>query len=61
MATRKAMIKASVNGTELLIFSSKLLDKTSQCMYAYFLSIASQWPQELNICVVLCSFHQEAD
>ncbi|CAN6850707.1 unnamed protein product [Brassica oleracea] len=30
MATRKAMIKASVNGTELLIFSSKLLDKTSQ-------------------------------
>ncbi|CAG7896005.1 unnamed protein product [Brassica rapa] len=30
MATRKAMIKASVNGTELLIFSSTLLDKTSQ-------------------------------
>ncbi|KAH0854541.1 LOW QUALITY PROTEIN: hypothetical protein HID58_063670, partial [Brassica napus] len=30
MASRKAMIKASVNGTELLIFSSTLLDKTSQ-------------------------------
>ncbi|KAF8083755.1 hypothetical protein N665_0754s0011 [Sinapis alba] len=30
MVTRNAMIKASVNGTELLLFSSKLLDKTSQ-------------------------------
>ncbi|KAG2305568.1 hypothetical protein Bca52824_034219 [Brassica carinata] len=30
MATRNAMMKASVNGAELLIFSSKLLDKTSQ-------------------------------
>ncbi|CAH8362058.1 unnamed protein product [Eruca vesicaria subsp. sativa] len=30
MVTRNAMIKASVNGTQLLIFSSKLLDKTSQ-------------------------------
>lgn len=31
MSTRNAMIKANINGTELLIFSSKLLDKTSQC------------------------------
>ncbi|CAN7012478.1 unnamed protein product [Brassica rapa subsp. trilocularis] len=30
MSTRNAMIKANINGTELLIFSSKLLDKTSQ-------------------------------
>ncbi|CAH8280407.1 unnamed protein product [Arabidopsis lyrata] len=30
MATRSAMAKANINDTELLIFSSKLLDKTSQ-------------------------------
>lgn len=30
MVTRKVMAKANINGTELLIFSSKLLDKTSQ-------------------------------
>ncbi|KAJ0248770.1 hypothetical protein HA466_0158240 [Hirschfeldia incana] len=30
MATRNAMIKANINGTDLLIFSSKLLNKTSQ-------------------------------
>jgi len=35
MVTRKVMAKANINGTELLIFSSKLLDKTSQCMYAF--------------------------
>lgn len=50
MSTRNAMIKVNINGTELLIFSSKLLDKTSQCrptcMYIYTLSIISQWLQE---------------
>ncbi|CAG7883385.1 unnamed protein product [Brassica rapa] len=30
MSTRNAMIKANINGTELLIFSSKQLDQTSQ-------------------------------
>ncbi|XP_023642473.1 uncharacterized protein LOC17876895 [Capsella rubella] len=30
IGTRNAMIKVDVNGTDLLIFSSKLLDKTSQ-------------------------------
>ncbi|KAL0890493.1 hypothetical protein Bca101_014476 [Brassica carinata] len=30
MSTRNAMIKVNINGTELLLFSSKLLDKTSQ-------------------------------
>ncbi|CAH8389651.1 unnamed protein product [Eruca vesicaria subsp. sativa] len=30
MSTRNAMIKVNINGTELLIFSSRLLDKTSQ-------------------------------
>ncbi|CAA7030886.1 unnamed protein product [Microthlaspi erraticum] len=30
MATRNAMIKANINGAELLIFSSKLLDRISQ-------------------------------
>ncbi|XP_010456953.1 PREDICTED: uncharacterized protein LOC104738482 [Camelina sativa] len=30
IATRNAMIKVGINGTELLIFSSTLLDKTSQ-------------------------------
>lgn len=32
MGTRNAVIKVNINGNELLICSSKLLDKTSQCM-----------------------------
>lgn len=49
MSTRNAMIKANINGTELLIFSSKLLDKTSQCiglLNIYTLSIVSRCLQE---------------
>ena len=57
MATRKAMIKASVNGTELLIFSSKLLDKTSQCMYCLFsvhnFSVASRIINIMFLCVAV--------
>lgn len=57
METRNVMIKADINGTELFICSSKLLDKPSQCMPTVLLQIflfVHKFSVVLRIKSVLC-------
>ena len=60
MSTRNAMIKANINGTELLIFSSKQLDQTSQCMptciYIYTVHNFSMAPRITSVFICVAVF-----
>lgn len=55
MASRNAMIKANINGTELLIFSSKQLDRTSQCMLTVFLADSFVSPYKFSMALRITS------